>query len=182
MTEIAERYRRLSDRFADTVAGVPADAWSDPTPCDEWTVRDLVGHVVSTQGLFLGFIGEDVGELPSVDDDPAAAWDAARTKVQAALDDPAQADAEFDGFFGRTTFAAAIDRFQNSDLVVHRWDLAHATGQDASFADEDAQRILDYGRDFGDAFRSPGVAGPEVPVPDDADVQTRALGFWGRAA
>lgn len=182
MTEIADRYRRLADRFADTVAGVPDDAWSNPSPCDEWTARELVAHVVSTQGLFLGFVGEDIGELPDVDDDPAGAWDAARAKVQDALDDPTRADAEFDGVFGRTTLATAIDRFLNSDLVVHRWDLARATGQDESFDPADAERILAYGREFGDAFRAPGVCGPEVPVPADADVRTRALGFWGRAA
>jgi uncharacterized protein (TIGR03086 family) len=182
VTDVADRYRRLSDRFADTIAAVPGDAWSNPSPCSDWTARELVAHVVSTQGLFLGFIGEEIGELPSVDDDPGAAWDAARAKVQHALDDPDRADTEFDGFFGRTSFAAAIDRFQNSDLVVHRWDLARATGQDESFDDVDAERILAYGREFGDAFRSPGVCGPEVPVPPDADVQTRALGFWGRSA
>jgi uncharacterized protein (TIGR03086 family) len=182
MTEIADRYRRLSDRFAATIAAVPDDAWSNPSPCDEWTARELVGHVVSTQRLFLGFVGEDMGELQSVDDDPGAAWDAARAKVQAALDDPARADTEFDGFFGRTSFSAAIDRFQNSDLVVHRWDLARATDQDESFDAADAERILGYGQQLGDALRSPGVCGPEVPVAADADVQTRALGFWGRAA
>jgi uncharacterized protein (TIGR03086 family) len=182
MNEIADRYRRLSDAFAATVAGVPDDRWASPSPCEDWTARDFVGHVVGTQGLFLGFIGEEIGEIPSVDDDPAAAWDAAHAKVQTALDDPARADAEFDGFFGRTTFSAAIDRFQNPDLVIHRWDLARATGQDETIDPDEAQRVLDGAREFGDAFRSPGVCGPEVPVPPDAGIQTRVLGFYGRAA
>ncbi len=182
MTEIADRYRRLSDEFASTVAGVPDDAWANPSPCDEWTARDVVRHAVDTQGMFLGFIGGELGPIPSVDDNPGAAWDAARARVQAALDDPRQAGAAFDGFFGRTTFAAAVDRFLNSDLVIHRWDLARATGQDDTIDPTDAERVLTVAREFGDAFRSPGVCGPEVPVPADADVQTRLLGFYGRAA
>ncbi len=35
-------YQRLADEFA----AVPADRWSDPTPCEGWTVRDLGGHMV----------------------------------------------------------------------------------------------------------------------------------------
>jgi uncharacterized protein (TIGR03083 family) len=75
MTEIADRYRRLSDSFATTLAGVTADQWEDPTPCEDWSVRDLVRHAVDTQGMFLGFMGREVGAIPRVDDDPVAAWE-----------------------------------------------------------------------------------------------------------
>jgi uncharacterized protein (TIGR03086 family) len=182
MTEIADRYRRLSDSFATTLAGVTDDQWEGPTPCEEWSVRDLVRHAVDTQGMFLGFMGREVGAIPRVDDDPVAAWDAARAVVQADLDDPERAGGEFTGFFGTTTFEAAVDRFLNSDLVIHRWDLARATGQDEAINPADAERVLEGARAFGDAFRSPGACGPEIPVPDDADLQTRLLGFYGRAA
>jgi uncharacterized protein (TIGR03086 family) len=182
MTEISDRYRRLTDAFASTVAGIPDDAWANPSPCEDWTARDVLRHVVDTQGMFLGFIGDELGPIPSVNDNPSAAWDAARAKVQTALDDPRQAGAAFDGFFGRTTFAAAVDRFLNSDLVIHRWDLARATGQDDTIDPTDAERVLTGAREFGDAFRSPGVSGPEVPAPPDADIQTRVLAFYGRRA
>ena len=68
MTEIADRYRRLSDAFATTVAGVAHDQWDDPTPCEDWTVRDLLRHAVDTQGMFLGLVGRELGPIPSVDD------------------------------------------------------------------------------------------------------------------
>ena len=64
MTEIADRYRRLSDAFAATIAAVPDDRWSSPSPCEDWTARDVVGHVVASQGMFLGFVGEEVGRDP----------------------------------------------------------------------------------------------------------------------
>jgi uncharacterized protein (TIGR03086 family) len=182
MSEIADRYRRLSDQFAATVAGVTIDQWESPTPCEEWSVRDLVRHAVDTQGMFLGFVGREAGGIPSVDDDPVAAWDAARAAVQADLDDPELATAEFTGHFGTSTLESAVDRFLNPDLVIHRWDLARATGQDETIDPTDAERVLEGAREFGDAFRSPGACGPEIPVPDDADIQTRVLGFYGRAA
>jgi uncharacterized protein (TIGR03086 family) len=181
MTEIADRYRRLSEAFAATVAGVPDDRWSSPSPCEDWTARDVVRHFIGAQGMFLGFIGEEMGEIPSPDDDPAAAWDNARARIQAALDDPARAEREFDGFLGRSTFCAAVDRFLNCDLVIHRWDLARATGQDETIEPPDAERVLEVAHGFGDGFRSPGAFGPEIPVAADADVQTRLLAFCGRS-
>ena len=128
MSEISERYKRLGDAFADKIAAVPHDRWDSQTPCEEWTARDLVGHVVNTQGMFLGFIGKELGDVPSVGDDPAAAWNTARRPVQAILDDPEQAKTEFEGMMGKSTFEAAVDRFLCTDLVVHGWDLARATG------------------------------------------------------
>jgi len=101
MSEAAERYRRLSTAFADKVAAVPGGSWSNQSPCAKWTARDVVRHVVDTQGMFLKFIDKQMGDIPSVDADPAGAWDAARARVQANLDDPAAAKVEFDGFFGR---------------------------------------------------------------------------------
>src|SRR4051812_35943636 len=101
MTEVAERYRRLSTAFAEKVAAVPDEGWSSQSPCSEWKARDVVRHVVDTQGMFLGFIDKKVDGIPSVDDDPLGALNAARSAVQANLDDPASAGLEFDGFFGR---------------------------------------------------------------------------------
>ena len=141
----------------------------------------MVGHVIESQGMFLGLVGAELGDIPSVDDDPAAAWDAARAVVQARLDDPAQAGEEFDGLLGRSSFESAVDRFLSSDLVVHGWDLARATGQDDSIDPAEAERVLDGAKQFpSESFRSPRVAGPEVPVPADADVQTRMVAFYGR--
>ncbi len=182
MTEISDRYARLSQAFADKVAGVADGDWSKGTPCPEWTAKDLVGHVVGTQGMFLGFVGQEIGELPPVDEDPAAAWDAARGRIQAGLDDPATAATEFDGFFGRSTFEAAVDRFLNTDLVVHGWDLARATGQDETIDPADLARVKGLTEGFGDAMRGPQAFGPAVEPPAGADEQTQLLAFLGRKA
>ena len=131
--------------------------------------------------MFLGFVGEEVGEIPAVDDDPGAAWDAARSQLQAALDDPARADTEFDGFLGRSTLAAAVDRFLNCDLVIHRWDLARATGQDATIDPADAERVLEVARGASatsSAARArSGRRSPSTPRPS---IATRMLAFCGR--
>jgi uncharacterized protein (TIGR03086 family) len=182
MTEISDRYRRLSDRFAERIAAVPADRWDDPTPCEGWTARDLVQHVVDSQGLFLGLVGREMPPLPDVAADPVAAWDAARAEILHGLEDPERAAEEFEGFFGRSTFAAAVDRFLNFDLVVHGWDLARATGQDDRIEPADLTRIDESAHAMGDALRGPGAFGPEIEPPPDADAQERVLAFLGREA
>ena len=181
MTDISERYRRNADHFAGLVRGVPDDRWSGASPCEDWTARELVGHVVETQGLFLGLVGAALDDVPSVDDDPAAAWDAARGVVQARLDDPALAGAEFDGVLGRMSFEQAVDTFLSTDLVVHSWDLARATEQDDGIDPAEAERVLEGARQLPpERFRSPYVAGPEVQVPASADAVTRLVAFYGR--
>jgi len=180
VTEISERYARLADVFAANVAAVPDDGWANPTPCEQWTARDIVRHVVSSQGMFLGFIGEELGDIPSVDDDPVSAWDAARAKVQASLDDPGRAQTEYTGFTGTSTFEEGVGRFLCTDLVVHGWDLARATGLDERIDPEDVDRVWAVAKGFGDVLRSPQAFGPEVEPPPDADDQQRLLAVLGR--
>lgn len=176
----AERYRRLANALVAT-AGAVADAeWSSPSPCEGWTARDVAGHVVETSAMFLGFVGLSLGEVPSVGDDPVGAVIAATARVQAVLDDPGQASLEFDGYLGRTTIAEAIDRFLSFDVVVHRWDLARATGGDERIGPADVRAVMTAAEAFGDAARSPNVFGPAVEPPPDGDEQARMLAFLGR--
>ena len=182
MSEIADRYRRLSAGFADRIAAVPVHAWSAPSPCPEWTARELVGHVVGTQAMFLGLVGREMPPGPNADDEPAAAWRHASAVVQADLDDPERAGVTFNGFFGESTFEGAIDRFLNFDLVVHSWDLARATGGDERIDPADAERVIAGVVAFGDSIRSPQACGPEVAVAPEADLTTRMLGLVGRRA
>jgi len=182
VSEIADRYRRLADLVADTVAAVPPERWSDPSPCEGWSARDVIGHLVDTQALFLGFVGRAMPPGPHVDDDPAAAWHHARASVQAELDDPERAAAPFEGITGPTTFEESLDRFVNTDLVLHRWDLARATGQVVALDPADMHRIREAMAGLEGGLRSPGAFGPELPAPEGADEQTAFLAWAGRRA
>ncbi len=187
MTEsIADRYRRRAATFTDAVAGVPADRWSAASPCPEWDARGVVQHVVDTQAMFAGFIEQSVEPGPSADEDPLGAWAAARDQTQARLDDPAVAALEFDGFTGRSSFEAAVDRFLSFDLVAHPWGLARAAGLDEEIPADDLAAmeaaVTAMSASFGDAMRSPGAFGPELTPPGGADQQTRLLAFLGRQA
>jgi uncharacterized protein (TIGR03086 family) len=180
MTEISDRYARLADAFAAKIASVPDDRWSSPSPCAGWTARDVVGHVVQTQGMFVAFVGGELGDIPSVDDDPAGAWDGARAAVKARLEDPELATAGFEGLQGPTTFERSVDGFLSFDLVVHGWDLAQAADLDDRIDPDDVARLQAAAEAFGDAARSPQVFGPALEPPPGADAQQRLMAFLGR--
>ena len=182
MTEISERYGRLADDFAAKIADVPDGSWSSQSPCDEWTALDVVEHVVGTQGMFLGFVGRELGDIPVVADDPLGAWNAVRSVVQGSLEDPAQASAEFEGLGGTSTFEAAVNRFLCMDLVVHGWDLARAAGLNDHIDPQDLVRVSEQAMALGDKLRTPRAFGPEVETAADADEQTKVLALLGRRA
>jgi len=182
MSEIADRYRRLSGDFIHKVSQVSPERWGAQSPCDEWAARDVVAHIVDVHGLFLGLVGRPFERTVDVERDPLSAVREAATQVQADLDNPERAGAEFDGFFGRMTFEGAIDRFVCFDLVIHGWDLARATGLDDSIAPAEIARLQTTIEGFGDALHQSGVCGPPVAVAADADDQTTLLARLGRHA
>lgn len=182
MHAIADRYRRLANRFTDLIEAVPADAWSSPSPCSEWTAEGVLQHVVDSEVDFFrkhldpGVSLEGLGAF--------AIWPQIRDLVQSALDDPTRAATTYEGMFGPTTFAATIDRFYSLDLVVHAWDIARATGASAFLMIPDDEIVTATAAiaPLVDLMRQPGGFGPEIEVADDADPQTRLLAVLGRAA
>ena len=182
MSTSADRYRRLSERFREIVAAVPQDRWTSPSPCEDWTALDVVRHVVDSHAMFEQLASRPLDATPDVEADPLTAFDEVRAIVQADLDDPERASTSWDGHFGRTTFEEGIDRFVGLDLIVHGWDLAMATGGDTSIPAEDLGVLEAAVVGFGEAARAPGVFGPALDVPPDADEQTRVLALLGRRA
>jgi len=175
-----DRYRTLADAFEAEVAAVAPDAWDDPTPCDEWTVRDLVAHVVDVHAMMLAPLERTLSDAPDVAADPLGAYRAARADVDAVLADPALAGTEYDGQLGRTTVGDTIDRFLGFDLVVHGWDLAKATRQDTTMDPAEVARTWAMVEQLSESMREYGVTGPEVAVGPDASQQDRLLGRLGR--
>jgi uncharacterized protein (TIGR03086 family) len=182
VSEISQRYSRLADAFTEKIRAVPDGAWEKPTPCELWTARDLVRHVVASQGMFLGFVGSEAPATPSVDDDPLGAWTATSSVVRTVLEDPGLASTEFEGMLGRSTFESAVDRFLCMDLVVHGWDLARAIGLDEHIEVQELSRVRAQAEQLGDALRNPQAFGPALETPAGADEQAKLLAFLGRTA
>jgi uncharacterized protein (TIGR03086 family) len=181
MSEIADNYRRRADDFEATIVATPPDRWASPTPCAHWLARDVVAHVVEyTASVLHGGHARPTRPAPP-GFDPLTAFRASRAEVQRALDDPATAP----------KLVEQIDRAVSLDLPQHRWDLAKATGQDATMNASDLNTLwVALSRQphhWWEFMRTPGkfgpgieVYGPEVSVPAVAPLQDRLLGLLGR--
>ena len=182
MSDMADRYRRVSGRFTQRAHEVPDGAWERPAPCDGWVARDVVRHMVDWMPSFLVSAGgPELPTGPSVDDDPVGAWSTMSDGIQALLDDPTVAASEIrHPRAGTHALGDAIGMFFLGDVVVHTWDLARATGLDETLDPDEVSRMLRGMEPLDDVLRASGQYGPKVEVPADADEQTRLIAFTGR--
>jgi uncharacterized protein (TIGR03086 family) len=176
----AERHRELAGGFTARVLGT--HDWDAPAPVEGWRARDVVRHLIEwLPALLAGGAGIELSTGVDVDRDPAAAWLAHTTAVQALLDDPGTADRLLQNpHLGQLPGDQAIDRFYTTDVFLHTWDLARATGQDDRLDPQLCADLLAGMEPIDELLRSSGQYGARVPVSPDAGPQDRLIGFIGR--
>lgn len=180
MSEISERYRALAAEFTRRVEAVPDDRWDAPSPCEGWTARDVLDHMLDNHRNMPAYAGLKLDLPRTAAEDPKGAWADAVTAMQALLEDPARAGHEYDGYFGRTSVERTVDEFLGTDLLVHAWDIARATGQDEALPAGEVRRVAADARTWGGTIRMEGICGPEVDLPEEASEQDRLLAYFGR--
>jgi uncharacterized protein (TIGR03086 family) len=180
MVSAAAEHRQVTERFSELV--VATSNWDAPAPVEGWVARDVVRHLVEWLPPFLATgSGLSLSEVPAVDDDPVEAWRAHRDAVQALLDDPETESREFSHpQAGAAPLGQAINQFYTTDVFLHTWDLARATGQDETLDAAKCALLVAGMEPYDELLRSSGQYGPRVVVPPDADPQTRLIAFIGR--
>ena len=172
--DLLDLYGRASEW---TLSKIPSAA-SQPnamTPCDDWRAGDLMSHMLDTQRYFVGAAqGEDVSPPSStpktvLGPDPVADFEQARADTLRTFGEK--------GVIEKTGPSLGI---AFSDQLLHGWDLARATGQDATMPDglPEAAYEMIHGR-FTDEQRK-GIFKPEVTVDADASAQDKLLAYTGR--
>lgn len=171
--------------FGERVAAVPDSAWSAATPCDQWSVRDLVNHLVAEHrwagDLLAGQSMSEVGDRYDGDvlgEDPVAAWRQAATGSAAAWARVTDDDARIGLSAGLVPLGEYAEQML-LDLSVHGWDLARGAGLDERVPPQLVRRVLRYVEPRADLFAGSGMFGRPVPV-GDGDQQARLLGLLGR--
>jgi uncharacterized protein (TIGR03086 family) len=172
--DLLDLYRRSSDWAGRQVAG-GLDDLEAATPCDDWDVRTLMNHMLDTQSYFLRSARGEDATPPSptppdiLSDDPVSDFKRMRAEMLETFADP--------GVIERTGPALGI---AFSDQLLHGWDLAQASGQDATMPAglADAAYNMIHGR-FTEAERQ-GVFKAEIKVSPDATPQERLLAYTGR--
>jgi uncharacterized protein (TIGR03086 family) len=186
--ELLEAHGAAMADFDRQVRAVPDDRWEAPTPCTEWSVRDLVGHLVTEQlwvpPLLAGQTIEQVGdqfEGDQLGDDPVAAWRAAADAARRAWLEPGVLQRQVHLSYG-TEKATNYGWQMTLDLAVHGWDLATGIGVDYRIPDELAGDLLTIFSDLISQWQSSGLFAAPEPVSAHADAHTRLLALVGRRA
>lgn len=184
MTESRPDLGPAAQRMADLVAAVADDALDRPTPCERYTVGDLLDHI---GGAVLAFTasaskrpleGGPSGEAANLGGD----W---RDRIPREVLTLAEAWRDPAAWTGMTR-AGGIDLpgevagvVALDELVIHGWDLAKATNQAAGFEGPGLDAVYGMVQQFSSGGVE-GLFGPPVPVPDDAPLLDRILGLAGR--
>ncbi len=182
MNSTATLYETAHRPLIAVLDAVPAESWTQPSPCDGWSAGDVVRHLIETQREFLTGHDIDLGETPDIDTDPAAAWRDHAKRIDETIGDDSLIATEYDGHFGPTTVGATFEQFYIWDMLVHRWDIAWSVGADAGLSDPELDRIESGADSFGDALYMDGICRPGIDVSANTDREARLLARLGRRA
>jgi uncharacterized protein (TIGR03086 family) len=174
------------------VAAVPSDAWKDPTPCEAWTVTQVLQHAALDQLAWAGAVAggpmpEENPFAPSghIDGDPLGFADralAASATAWRGTSAAAGSGAELvptplpQGPMapGDAAGAAALD------AAIHGWDIAVATGQPSPLTNELARALTPVAEAIVEPLRQYGAYAPARQNAADDDDATRLLHYLGR--
>lgn len=179
---------RAAAPISATVRATRAGQLDAPTPCREYDVRGLLNHLLYWGPSLVAAAADTPVAPPAPSDREAdlvgADW-ADRLEAQTAR--LTSAWAEPGAWEGSTRIvgpdplpASMIGGMVITELVVHAWDLARATGQRPEWDDELLEFVLLAVEQTAEQGRELGAYGPLVPVLDSAPVLDRILGLTGR--
>jgi uncharacterized protein (TIGR03086 family) len=179
---------KVLDETNRIVGGITPDQLDNPSPCAEWTVRDVLNHVTGGATMFAvcvrdGSISdEQVGALTTGDnlgDDYRGAFSDAATAAIDAFGEPGAADRMVVLPFGTMPAGVALN-IAVFDVTIHTWDLARASGQEMQLDAETLTTAYELAQAMIPGMREGGVIGAEIAVSPDAPLEDRLAGLAGR--
>ncbi|MGW5053837.1 TIGR03086 family metal-binding protein [Actinokineospora sp. NPDC004072] len=177
------------DRRAIASTGGIIDKLTDdqldlPTPCEAWTVRDVIAHIVDNNHVAIARV---TGHRPEPTGDPRRDFRvSSETLASVYADDAALAKPVEMAVVNTTVPGEVAFGVHFADTLVHGWDLAQAIGTSIDLDPELVQAALDILEGFPHhpaIWSDQGaIFGPRVEAPADADPQVRLLALTGRKA
>jgi uncharacterized protein (TIGR03086 family) len=168
--------------MGDLIDRIAADQWTAPTPCTEWSVRDVVDHLVGLNLVFVALFEESPMPDRAADrlgTDPAGSYRRSAAALLDAAARPQVLERSQATAVGVATGAERL-RWRIADLLTHGWDLAQATGVAVELPDDLVEQALTFARaQLPSQPRTGRFADPQ-PVHDDAPAIDRLAAFTGR--
>jgi uncharacterized protein (TIGR03086 family) len=192
MDELLTMFLTGQREFGARVHAVTEEQWAAATPDPEWSVADLVAHLVAEHrwaapllhGLDLASAGkvvEGTRDLPvdgGTGSNLAEAWDEAAAGAADAFTADGALDRSVDLSRGPTPVPDYLGEMV-FDLTVHAWDLGTAINYPQPLPEELVAGVYALAADRGD-LSSSSAFGEPVPVPDDAPVLDKLIALTGR--
>ena len=172
-------FERATARTATVMAGVAAEQLGSPTPCASWDVQQFIDHMVGGTDYLLAALA---GEAPT-EHSGRGLEDYTRglERLRIGLRAPGSLERTCMSPLGFEWPVAHAVAGTFMDALIHTWDLATATAQDASLDPELVEAcIAMFLPDMPERGRASGLVGPAVAVPADASAQDRLLAAMGR--
>ena len=181
-----EIYETAVQALMPIMAGVTSGQINSGTPCTEWSVQSLINHALAVQSFANAVVSKgtpDMAAMGQVDhalpsEGAGAAFKAITDTTLAALK-VANLEDVVETPFGAMPSGNFI-MIPITDMIIHKWDLAKATGQSATIDNALAEIGLMALTPALAGGREGGFFGPEVTVPTSGSAQDRLLGLSGR--
>jgi uncharacterized protein (TIGR03086 family) len=181
---------RLMDAVQRLVDGIKPDQWTNPTPCADWNVRQVLQHVTNGNVIFATIAtgarspGPITAEERAVDwlgADPAAGFRSTGKVMHDAFLTPGFLDGRRETPVMGEQSGTTIVHMRMNELLIHGWDLARGTGQPADLPEDLAEGALTLWRTrLSDRPREGMPFDAPQPVADDAPAIDRLAAFLGR--
>jgi uncharacterized protein (TIGR03086 family) len=184
MQNLLDLFSKGQDQFGMRVHRINSEQWGTATPCSDWTVRQLVDHLIDEQRWVPPIVAgkslaqaQAVVDSPQVGEDPVAHWDAAAAASRTAIGEPGALEREVTLSRGQTPATEYLSELI-LDLAVHSWDLGRAVG----ITDPLPADLISHAAGLvqGVDLSSTGAFDPPVSVSPDASDEDRLMAATGR--
>ncbi|MFI0217547.1 TIGR03086 family metal-binding protein [Streptomyces lydicus] len=178
---VVDAFTRVQDTVGNIVRATAPDQFGLPTPCKDWTVRDLLDHLVWENiiwgGLAQGTSPTNGHAEDHLGDNHIAAFETAASQARDAFRQPGMLDRPFGPASGRRVVEQLL-----VELLVHGWDLATTLGHDRNLEPDIARAALPVVREiYGDLPRTAGGSFASAqPAPEHAPALDHVAAFLGR--
>lgn len=176
------------DAFGQRLLAIEPEQWSKGTTCEEWTVRELVDHVLRTNTAYAllldGVAWANIrAKLPinALGSDPFTRYGEGAADLAAAFRRPPAVEVVYDYPVSSMSRRDILD-YRIFDLAVHAWDLARSIGADDRLDDDLVAVALAGLEPIAKRLHDSGALGqsPSGALPDRASAQTQLLDLSGR--
>ena len=180
-----ELYEAAVQSMHGIIAGVKAEQFGEPTPCDQWNVRELIVHNIKVSQLIRNMLtgGEHVNVYEVSEqllpEEALMAFEESTGQLLQTAGVQANLEKLVDRYGQRLTGRELL-MAPFSDLLIHKWDLAKATAQDSTLDSAMAEASYSFFLPSIEIMRDRGNFGRGRSLPITSSAQDKLLALTGR--